>query len=80
MTKEIWTAIRDDEEIIYFEVEDEVTGKKREEKRYKVGLPLMFATGGHDATFGHIMAAYPLPWKMKKHGTDLYLDENIGTK
>lgn len=73
-TRELWTAIKKDDEMICFEVEDMQTEIKRQEKININALPLMFALGGLPV-IGYLLKIRNLPWSFKKIGDNIHMDD-----
>ena len=80
---ETWTAIRKEETdqgmCIIFQVENESTGKMREETRYESALPLMMMLGGYPAVMAAVMLMKPLPWSFHKVGNNIYIKATTPT-
>ena len=63
---EKWTAVRKDEQYIYFKVES--PGKEPAEQRRNISaMPLMFALGGYPPVMGQLAAVADLPWSFDKN-------------
>ena len=77
---EIWTATervteKCGEDMLLFDVLDEVTKETRQEYRYLTALPLMFYLGGYPPNMGIVLAHQELPWRFRKHDNGhIYLD------
>jgi hypothetical protein len=72
---EIWTAKEEKDGLIIFDVTDEETHQVRQEQRDKSAIPLMFALGGYPPQMGVLMQLQTLPWRFRKVGDNIYLDD-----